>query len=190
MYTEYFSRIISTKTTRKRWLQLWNIKHTEVNNGYEDAAWWQCAKYDTKFFKDTNERSLHLSDRFWSKTFASSLFCVLFEVSTVWFSLKFVWIIFILDLILKERHSLTVSMWVCVLHTLCQAWSGAAGRRRPAHSSRRWWSWWSSPRGSSWWPRGTRPAGTGLRWASLPEPDSGQDWAAGRGGGQRKRFWI
>lgn len=115
---------------------------------------------------------------------------VYFEVSTVWFSLKFVWIIFILNLILKERHSLTVSMWVCVLHTLCQAWSGAAGRRRPAHSSRRWWSWWSSPRGSSWWPRGTRPAGTGLRWASLPEPDSGQDWAAGRGGGQRKRFWI
>lgn len=115
---------------------------------------------------------------------------VYFEVSTVWFSLKFVWIIFILNLNLKERHSLTVSMWVCVLHTLCQAWSGAAGRRRPAHSSRRWWSWWSSPRGSSWWPRGTRPAGTGLRWASLPEPDSGQDWAAGRGGGQRKRFWI
>lgn len=114
---------------------------------------------------------------------------VYFEVSTVWFSLKFVWIIFILNLILKERHSLTVSMWVCVLHTLCQAWSGAAGRRRPAHSSRRWWSWWSSPRGSSWWPRGTRPAGTGLRWASLPEPDSGQGWAAGRGG-QRKRFWI
>lgn len=35
---------------------------------------------------------------------------VYFEVSTVWFSLKFVWIIFILDLILKERHSLTVSM--------------------------------------------------------------------------------
>lgn len=115
---------------------------------------------------------------------------VYFEVSTVWFSLKFVWIIFILNLNLKERHSLTVSMWVCVLHTLCQAWSGAAGRRRPAHSSRRWWSWWSSPRGSSWWPRGTRPAGTGLRWASLPEPDSGQGWAAGRGGGQRKRFWI
>lgn len=114
---------------------------------------------------------------------------VYFEVSTVWFSLKFVWIIFILNLNLKERHSLTVSMWVCVLHTLCQAWSGAAGRRRPAHSSRRWWSWWSSPRGSSWWPRGTRPAGTGLRWASLPEPDSGQGWAAGRGG-QRKRFWI
>lgn len=115
---------------------------------------------------------------------------VYFEVSTVWFSLKFVWIIFILNLNLKERHSLSVSMWVCVLHTLCQAWSGAAGRRRPAHSSRRWWSWWSSPRGSSWWPRGTRPAGTGLRWASLPEPDSGQGWAAGRGGGQRKRFWI
>lgn len=115
---------------------------------------------------------------------------VYFEVSTVWFSLKFVWIIFILNLNLKERHSLTVSMWVCVLHTLCQAWSGAAGRRRPAHSSRRWWSWWSSPRGSSWWPRGTRPEGTGLRWASLPEPDSGQGWAAGRGGGQRKRFWI
>lgn len=115
---------------------------------------------------------------------------VYFEVSTVWFSLKFVWIIFILNLNLKERHSLTVSMWVCVLHTLCQAWSGAAGRRRPAHSSRRWWSWWSSPHGSSWWPRGTRPAGTGLRWASLPEPDSGQGWAAGRGGGQRKRFWI
>ena len=144
--------------TRKRWLQLWNIIHTEVKDG-----------------------SPHLS---------KLLFLQYFVYSTVLFLHKFDWIIQTLDLILKQRHSLTVRMRVCVFLTLCQAWSGAAGRRRPAHSSRRWWSWWSSPRGSSWWPRGTRPAGTGLHWASLPEPDSGQGWAAGRGGGQRKRFWI
>ena len=74
---------------------------------------------------------------------------------------------------------------VCVSPTLCPVWSGAAGRRRPGRSSMRWWSWWSWPRGSSWWPRGTRPTETGWRSASLPRSDSGRGWAAGRERGRR-----